>query len=67
MSKPVVHFKGQRDFISRFDDGQVGNVYALDHPRLGECWVITSEVLKKFPDGSFETLNSLYVPEKETD
>ena len=41
-------------------------VYGLDHPILGEDTIHTSIVLKKHADGSFETLNTLYVPYKET-
>lgn len=41
-------------------------VYGLDHPILGEDTIHTSIVIKKHGDGSFETLNTLYVPSKET-
>ena len=37
-------------------------VYGLDHPILGRDTINTSIVLKKNDDGSFETLNTLYVP-----
>ena len=42
-------------------------VYSLDHPVLGQDTVHTSIVIMKNTDGSFETLNTLYVPTKETD
>lgn len=42
-------------------------VYGLDHPILGRDIIHTSIVLKKNDDGSFETMNTLYVPTKETD
>ena len=68
MSKPIVHFKADSlSYVTRFHDGQVASVFTLDHPRLGSQWVMTSEVLKKNPDGSFETLNTIYVPKKETE
>lgn len=64
-NKPTVHYRGSCDFINRFDDGQVASVFALDHPKLGQKWAITSEVQKKLPDGVFETLNTIYVPVKD--
>lgn len=42
-------------------------VYGLNHPILGRAIIHTSIVVKKHDDGSFETLNTLYVPTKETD
>jgi hypothetical protein len=41
-------------------------VYGLDHPILGRDTIHTSIVIKKHDDGSFETLNTLYVPTEET-
>lgn len=41
-------------------------VYGLDHPILGEDTLHTSIVVEKHGDGSFETLNTRYVPTKET-
>ncbi len=42
-------------------------VFGLDHPLLGSDTIHTSIVVKKNDDGSFETLNTLYVPyTKET-
>ena len=38
-------------------------VYGLDHPILGRGTLNTSIVVKKNDDGSFETLNTLYVPD----
>lgn len=64
--KPVVHFSGAATFWGwELADGtaEVASVYALDHPRLGQQVVRTSEVIKKFDDGSFETLNTIYKPE----
>lgn len=40
-------------------------VFGLDHPILGRDTIHTSIVVKKNDDGSFETLNTLYVPVKE--
>ena len=47
---------------------EYARVYGLDHPILGADTIRTSIVVKKHDDGSFETLNTLYVPEtKESD
>ena len=64
-NKPVVHFSRHGGYACRFDDGQYASVFAEDHPRLGREWVITSLVVKKNEDGSFETMNTIYVPVKE--
>ena len=68
--KPVVHFNGEAFFrpyevIGSGETGEIAYVYAVDHPRLGRDNVTTSKVIKKFDDGSFETLNTLYVPSKD--
>lgn len=46
--------------------GQRAYVFPIDHPDTtrvsNECFTFTSEVIKVFPDGSFETKNTLYVP-----
>jgi hypothetical protein len=49
------------------DDGcyEKAIVFGLDHPILGRDTIHTSIVVKKNEDGSFETLNTLYVPDKE--
>lgn len=44
---------------------EYANVYAMNHPILGEDLVRTSIVIKKNDDGSFETLNTVYQPVKE--
>lgn len=62
--KPVVTFTGQATF-SYSGDNEVARVYALDHPRLGMGIVRTSIVQKHNPDGSFETLNTIYKPISE--
>lgn len=68
MTKPTVHFLGDAEFF-KFDTDfgvvEVARVYGVDHPRLGRDWIRTSDVVKKNDDGSFETLNTLYVPTKE--
>lgn len=40
-------------------------VFGLDHPILGRDTIHTSIIVKKNDDGSFETLNTLYVPVAE--
>lgn len=67
--KPVVHFLGQVEFqpaynVDTGDDTEVAHVYAVDHPRLGKGVIRTSRIVKKFSDGSFETLNTVYRPAK---
>jgi hypothetical protein len=48
------------------DNGyEFAKVYAMNHPILGMTDVRTSIVIKKNPDGSFETLNTIYKPVKE--
>lgn len=44
---------------------EYANVFGLDHPVLGADIIRTSIVLKKHDDGSFETINTIYVPDKE--
>jgi len=66
MIKPVVHFVGK----ARFDTGmfpgyEVAHVHTENHYVWGRDMVRTSQVLKKFSDGSFETRNTIYRPLKE--
>jgi len=67
MKKPkqVVFFSGKPTFYDWDIDSQkvtIAYVYALNHPRLGRQSVRTSQVIEKFNDGSFETLNTIYLP-----
>jgi hypothetical protein len=63
MIKPVVYFTGKATFdTTRFDGLEVGRVNAVDHYVWGRDVIRTSVVLKKYPDGSFETMNTLYKP-----
>lgn len=82
VDKPIVRFTGKPLFYTvelaplhqkiygqyTDDEGYVeyARVFGLDHPVLGADIIRTSIVVKKNDDGSFETLNTLYVPEKET-
>ena len=66
--KPVVHFKGEAAFDTEMFPGyEVARVYAVDHYIWGEDKVRTSTVLLKYPDGSFETDNTIYKPLKGAD
>lgn len=67
IEKPVVHFIGEPHYWMWDAKNEVAGLeVVLDHPRLGACPnVRTSTVLKKFPDGSFETRNTMYVPATE--
>lgn len=61
--KPVIHFI--RDSLvtscGRF------SVACLDHPVLGCVRTITAELVETRDDGSFETLDAIYVPVEEDD
>lgn len=59
--KPVVLFSGAAVFRMH-QTGETASVIAIKHPVLGTTRVHTSLVIQKFPDGSFETLNTIYVP-----
>lgn len=67
IEKPVVHFIGEPHYWMWDAKNEVASLeVVLDHPRLGVCPnVRTSTVLKKFPNGSFETRNTMYVPATE--
>ena len=81
MDKPTVRFKGTpkfyrielapnlrgeyQQYLDAEGNYERASVYGLDHPILGEDTISTSIVVKKHDDGSFETLNTLYVPDKE--
>lgn len=75
--KSIVTFIGEAHFFTSFitdeqkkiydqDSNEViqAVVYGLDHPILGRDKITTSIVLCKFDDGSFETLNTIYKPQK---
>jgi len=66
MTKPTVHFIAPADFfVHTYDNDEeieLAYVYAIDHPKLGATNVRTSMILNLNEDGSFETLNTIYVP-----
>jgi hypothetical protein len=72
-SKPVVQFIGNPVFFDYYTqelqeeltENTVASVFAADHYVWGNDRVRTSVVLKKFDDGSFETMNTLYKPLKD--
>lgn len=66
MTKPVVNFINTPRFYNwqGKEEHPVAEVYALDHPLLGQGKVYTSQIVQKFDDGSFETLNTIYKPYK---
>lgn len=67
--KPVVYFTGKPDFWMWNATNEVASLQlVVNHPRLGWCSdVRTSTVLHKFPDGSFETRNTIYKPMAQED
>lgn len=64
--KPRVHFLPPAQFfkLEHPDHGEItlARVYATDHPRLGKGDIRTSIVQHINDDGSFETMNTVYVP-----
>lgn len=66
MIKPVVHYIGEAIFYEVDEGVEHARVYGLNHPVLGKDDIRTSVVLKKFSDGSFETLNTIYRPKNDT-
>lgn len=61
--KPIVQFVGMPRFFKYMGGGaRVASVRAIDHPVWGFDEVRTSKVMKINEDGSFETLNTRYVP-----
>lgn len=62
MTKPTVHFMGEPTFL-KWEELETALVHTIDHPRLGQDIVRTSLIVQKNEDGSFETLNTLYVPQ----
>lgn len=68
--KPTVFFIGNPVWDTEMFKGhEVAHVKTVNHYVWGTDHVRTSSVLKKNDDGSFETMNTLYVPytEKEKD
>jgi hypothetical protein len=62
---PPMHQKTYGQYADEEGLVEYARVYGLDHPILGKDDIRTSIVLKKHDDGSFETMNTLYVPDKE--
>jgi hypothetical protein len=66
MDKPEVFFIGDPRFDTEMFPGhEVAHVRAVNHYVWGDDKVRTSSIVKKFDDGSFETLNTIYKPHKE--
>jgi len=64
IKKPVVTFVPPAKFFkySMNDELTRASVFTLNHPSLGRQQVVTSNVLVVRDNGSFETLNTIYVP-----
>lgn len=58
LPKPVVYYDKNWN-RTNIVVGEQADVFALNHPRLGCQWVVTSEVLSIDEQG-FETLNTMY-------
>lgn len=64
--KPTVYFIGDARYDTTLFPGyEVAWVMGLDHPILGTARIRTSAIVEKFDDGSFETMNTIYVPYTE--
>lgn len=64
--KPTVFFIGEPVWDTEMFKGhEVAHVRTLNHYVWGNDKVRTSSVLKKNDDGSFETMNTIYVPYTE--
>ena len=59
MAKLVIHYKPPM-FIPDWTKGY--KVYVIDHPRLGCRMIETSEVIKDYGNGIFETKYAVYHP-----
>ena len=70
MNKHTVFFRGTPYFEQGTYINNKHNVVpferahlaALNHPKLGRTYVVTSQIVEKYNDGSFETLNTFYLP-----
>lgn len=64
--KPTVFFIGSPVWdTTMFAGHEVAHVKTVNHYVWGSDNVRTSSVLKKNSDGSFETMNTIYVPYTE--
>jgi hypothetical protein len=63
ITKPIVHYSGDCVFRPHPSGVEVATIHdVINHPKLGhQRTVYTSEVINKFDDGVFETLNTVYV------
>jgi hypothetical protein len=60
---PLIYQNIYGQYMDKEGYVEYARVLGLDHPVLGADNIRTSIVLKKNDDGSFETLNTLYVPD----
>lgn len=51
-----------KEYLDADNSYEVAHTRALDHPKLWNGIISTSVVVKKHADGSFETMNTIYVP-----
>jgi len=64
MPKPTRYFTDTPKFVSYYDNDQVAYV-TINEGGVNQL-LQTSRVQQKFPDGSFETLNTLYIPQNDS-
>ncbi len=61
-TKKIVHYDLSKG--SQIGEGQPAFVYPTDHPGVSNKKMVqTSRVIKVNEDGSFETLNTIFIPE----
>ena len=64
--KPEVFFVGEPVFDTKMFPGhEVAHVRTVNHYVWGRDKVRTSTVVNKNDDGSFETMNTIYKPQKD--
>lgn len=60
--KKVVHYALEKG--AQIIEGSPAFVYPTDHPGVSNKHLVqTSRVIKLYDDGSFETLNTYFIPE----
>lgn len=60
-SKPIVYYLGEVLYIEQYETKRA-IVKVLNHPAYGADTITTSAVIKELPDGTIETMNTLYKP-----
>ena len=60
-NKPIIYYRPESlSYVSRFHEGFVASIMVEGK------WMMTSEIIEKNPDGTFETSSFIYMPKKES-